>query len=100
MRAAARASRRKRSVTVRLVANSDARIFTATGVPMLTFSAEYTVAMPPRPISLVTLNFPSRISPTGAAKLVLAMSDEQSKRVTGKRTGENTDAGGGHPDVP
>ena len=45
--------------------SSCARTLMATRLPMSTFSASWTVAMPPRPISRVTRYFPARTVPTG-----------------------------------
>jgi hypothetical protein len=67
----------KRSVTTLELASSAESTFTATRLPMSTFSASYTAAMPPRPISLVTRNLPSRMVPiattVGLSKSILGI---------------------------
>src|SRR5690349_11869385 len=50
---------------MRDVISSAARILTATRLPMSMFSASYTAAIPPRPISRVTRNLPSSRVPSG-----------------------------------
>src|SRR5436190_5212247 len=63
--AAARASRKKRSMTIVEAASSEARTLTATFFPSESCSASYTAAMPPRPISRATRYLPTRMVPTG-----------------------------------
>ncbi len=63
--AAARASRRKRSTTIDEPVSSCASTLMAMRLPMSMFSASWTVAMPPRPISRVMRYFPARTVPTG-----------------------------------
>src|SRR5690606_31510667 len=84
--AVARASRTKRSRTMRDVMSSAAKILTATRLPMSIFSASYTAAIPPRPISLVMRNFPSRTVPMGTLDLFLEGIAEAARAVAGYYT--------------
>src|SRR3984957_3396983 len=63
--AAARASRKKRSMTTVDAASSAASTLMAMRLFSERWTASYTAAMPPRPISRVTLYLPRRTAPTG-----------------------------------